>query len=437
MQQTLTLILMGAAATMSQVASLRADEIVTRVEQLTEKATPTVIELRRDLHAHPELSNREERTGRVVAERLRALGVDEIETGVAHHGVVGLIRGAKPGPTVALRADMDALPIQEQTGLPFASKNPGVMHACGHDAHTAMLLGAAEVLTQMRDAMPGNVKLIFQPAEEGTPAGEEGGAKLMIEEGVLGDPDVAAAFGMHISTDLPTGKFAYRYGALMASVDRFRVTITGKQSHAAMPWNGVDPIVAAAHVVTAVQTIASRKIDARKPVVVSIGILRAGQAWNIIPREVGLEGTIRTHDDDVRRRAVEEFSRIVGDTASAHGATAEIELDDYGPVVWNDPDLGRQMTPSLVRAAGEGNVVETEPVMGGEDFAQYALHVPGFFVFLGVRNEAIGAVHAVHTPHLIVDEAALPIGVRAHCLFALDYLDRASRQGARGNGRVH
>jgi amidohydrolase len=254
---------------------------------------------------------------------------------------------------------------------------------------------------------------------------------------VLGDPDVAAAFGMHISTDLPTGKFAYRYGALMASVDRFRVTITGKQSHAAMPWNGVDPIVAAAHVVTAVQTIASRKIDARKPVVVSIGILRAGQAWNIIPREVGLEGTIRTHDDDVRRRAVEEFSRIVGDTASAHGATAEIELDDYGPVVWNDPDLGRQMTPSLVRAAGEGNVVETEPVMGGEDFAQYALHVPGFFVFLGVRNEAIGAVHAVHTPHLIVDEAALPIGVRAHCLFALDYLDRASRQGARGNGRVH
>jgi len=289
----------------------------------------------------------------------------------------------------------------------------------------------------MRDAMPGNVKLIFQPAEEGTPAGEKGGAKLMIEEGVLGDPDVAAAFGMHISTDLPTGKFAYRYGALMASVDRFRVTITGKQSHAAMPWNGVDPIVAAAHVVTAVQTIASRKIDARKPVVVSIGILRAGQAWNIIPREVGLEGTIRTHDDDVRRRAVEEFSRIVGDTASAHGATAEIELDDYGPVVWNDPDLGRQMTPSLVRAAGEGNVVETEPVMGGEDFAQYALHVPGFFVFLGVRNEAIGAVHAVHTPHLIVDEAALPIGVRAHCLFALDYLDRASRQGARGNGRVH
>jgi amidohydrolase len=400
----------------------RADETLRRVEQLTRQVTPKVVELRRDIHAHPELSNREERTARVVAERLEQIDVDEITTGVAHHGVVALIRGHKPGPTVALRADMDALPIQEQTGLPFASQNPGVMHACGHDCHTAMLLGAAEVLAQMRDAMPGTVKLVFQPAEEGTPVGERGGAKLMIEEGVLEDPDVSAVFGMHVNTELETGKIAYRDGVLLASVDRFQVTIRGKQSHAAMPWHGVDPIVASAHVVTAVQSIASRKVDARDPVVVSFGIIRAGQAWNIIPAEVALEGTIRSHSEEVRRQAVGQFHRIVDRTADALGASAEIRLEDYGPVVWNDPELGARARASLERAVGKENVVEAEAVMGGEDFAHYAQQVPGYFIFLGVRNEAIGAVHPVHTPFLLIDEAALPLGVRAHCLMALDYL---------------
>jgi amidohydrolase len=410
---------------------LEAEETVSRIDQLTEQVAPQVVEWRRDFHAHPELSNREERTAAVVAKLLKEIGVDEIKTGVAHHGVVALIRGQSDGPTVALRADMDALPIQEKTGLPFASQNKGVMHGCGHDAHTAMLLGAAAVLVKMRDQMPGSVKLIFQPAEEGTPAGENGGAKMMIEEGVLADPDVSAIFGMHVNTDLETGKIAYRLESLLASVDRFRLTITGKQSHAAMPWKGVDPIVASAHVITAVQTIASRKVDAREPIVVSFGIIRAGQAWNIIPGSVEMEGTIRTHDDEVRRQAVAEFKRIVQHTATAHGATAEIELGDYGPAVWNDPELGTRMRRSLERAVGEENVVESPLVMGGEDFAHYAKKIPGFYIFVGVRNESIGAVHAVHTPYLIVDEAALPVGVRAHCLLALDYLhDQSAGKGS-------
>lgn len=399
-----------------------ADEVLSRVEELSKQVAPAVVQWRRDLHAHPELSNREERTARVVAEHLRTMGVDGLKTGVAHHGVVALIRGGKPGPTVALRADIDALPIRERTGLPFASQNDGAMHACGHDAHTAMLLGAAQVLVQIRQSIPGTVKLIFQPAEEGPPPGEEGGAKLMIEEGVLADPEVSAIFGLHVSTEIEAGKIGYRYGALLASVDRFQITISGKQSHAAMPWKGVDPIVASAQVITAIQTIASRKIDARRPVVVSVGIIRAGTAWNIIPDEVTLEGTIRTHDDEVRRQAVEEFRRLVLQTATAHGATAKIVFDDYGPVTFNDPELGGRMKASLERAAGQQNVVEAEPVLGGEDFAHYARKIPGFYFFLGVRNESIGAVHAPHTPDFLIDEAALPLGVRAHVLLALDYL---------------
>ena len=404
------------------------DEIVRRVEELSKQVAPAVVQWRRDFHAHPELSNREQRTARVVAEQLRKMGVDSIKTGVARHGVVALIRGAKPGPTVALRADMDALPIREQTGLSFASQNDGVMHACGHDAHTAILLGAAKVLVQMRPSIPGTVKLIFQPAEEGTPAGEEGGAKLMVKEGVLADPEVSAIFGLHVSTELETGKVGYRYGPLLAAVDRFKITVSGKQSHAAMPWKGVDPIVTSSHIITAVQTIASRKIDTRRPVVVSFGIIRAGTAWNIIPEKLTLEGTIRTHHAEVRRRAIEEFQRLVRQTAGAHGATAEIEFDDYGPVTFNDPELGRRMKASLARAAGEQNVVEAEPVLGGEDFAQYARKIPGFFFFLGVRNESIGAVHAPHTPNFLIDEAALPLGVRAHALLAIDYLRMQSKR---------
>ena len=427
MGRTIPMALMVATTLLSSAPKSQADEITDRVAALARQVAPTVIEWRRDFHAHPELSNREERTSKRVAEHLRAMGVDDVKTGVAHHGVVGLIRGTGPGPTVALRADMDALPIQEQTGLPFASENPGVMHACGHDTHTAMLLGAAKVLVQMRDSFPGTVKLIFQPAEEGTPPGEQGGARMMIREGVLRDPDVRAIFGQHISPELPAGIVAYRAGALLASVDRFRVTVTGKQSHAAMPWQGCDPVVATAHIITAIQTIASRKVDARQPVVVSVGIVRGGQAWNIIPETVTLEGTIRTHDPNVRKQANEAFRHIVQHTAVAHGTTAQIDFGDYGPVTFNDPQLTERMVPSLVRAAGQGKAIETQPVMGGEDFAHYALKVPGFYYFLGVRNETMGATHNLHTPTMVVDEAALPLEVRTLALLAIDYLQSESK----------
>jgi amidohydrolase len=394
-----------------------------RVEQLTREAMPSVIEWRRDFHAHPELGNREQRTAGKVAERLRAMGVDEVKTGVAHHGVVALIRGRREGPTVALRADMDALPIVEQTGLPFASQNPGVMHACGHDAHTAMLLGVARVLVQLRDRLPGSVKLIFQPAEEGVPAGETGGARQMIEENVLADPEVAAIFALHINPELDTGTLGYRTGGIMAGVERFRITVTGKQSHAAMPWQGIDPIVTAAEIITSLQTIHSRVIDTRKPAVLSIGVVQGGTAWNIIPGQVSMEGTIRTHEAAVRAKVLEQFQRIVEHTALAHGATAQIACSTYGPPTWNDPELGKRMRPTLVRLAGEGSVIEVEPSMGGEDFAHFAQKKPGFYCFLGVRNKAV-ASGGLHTPNLVLDEAALPLGVRSLSMLAIEFLSQ-------------
>ena len=409
-------------ATSVAVPRLGAEDAADRLARLSREVAPAVVAWRRDFHAHPELSNREERTARIVAEELRGRGVDDVRTGVARHGVVALIRGRKPGGTVALRADMDALAIHEQTGLPFASRNEGVMHACGHDAHTAILLGVARVLVEMRDEIRGTVKLIFQPAEEGSPMGEEGGAKLMIKEGVLERPKPSAIFGLHVATDLKTGQIGYRFGTSYASVDHFRVTITGKQSHAAFPHQGEDPIVAAAHVITAIQTISSRHIDARRPVVVSVGIVQAGTAWNIIPGQAVLEGTVRTHDEKVRRQVTEYFRRTVENTARAHGTTAAIEMDDYGPALWNDAALGKRMLPSLARVAGGSNVVEIEPIMGGEDFGHYARQIPGFFLSLGVRDPSAAATVYPHTPQFVLDEAALPIGVRLLASLAIDYL---------------
>lgn len=420
--------LLAAATILVPLGAFGAEEENASVRQLADQTAPQAVLWRRQIHAHPERSNREEKTAQTVAEALREIGITEIKTGVARHGVVALIRGNRPTPVVALRADMDALPVQEATGLPFASQNPGVMHACGHDAHTAILLGTARVLFQLRQSLPGSVKLVFQPSEEGAPSGEEGGAALMVKEGVLRDPDVSAIFGLHVAPDLPTGQVAYRAGGMLASVDRFTVTLRGKQAHAAMPWLSVDPIVVAAHVITAIQTITSRRIDARQSVVVSIGVIQGGQVWNIIPEQVVLEGTVRTHDKAVRAQVAQFFRQLVEQTAAAHGAQAEIEFLDYNPAVWNDPELVSRMKPALVSALGETNVVESPPVMVGEDFAHYQQEVPGMFVFLGVRNEAVGAVHPLHTPQFVLDEAALPVGIRTMSQLAIDYLRNKSAE---------
>ena len=404
-----------------------ADDLLKRVTSMTNEMSAQLIQWRRHFHQHPELSNREKKTGQYIAKALKKMGVDSLTTGVAGHGVVALIKGKHPGPTVGLRADIDALPVTESTGLAFASKNKGVMHACGHDVHMTSLLGAARVLTQMREHIRGTVKLVFQPAEEGPPLGEEGGAPLMIKEGVLTNPKVDAMFALHVFPEMEVGKLGYVYGGIMASVDQFKVIVSGKQVHAAYPWAGVDPVVATAHIITALQTIPSRIIDAREPVVVSVGIVRGGQRWNIIPGEVVLEGTVRAHDPKVRKKAGEAFHRIVRNTARAHGSTVKITYHDMAPVTWNDPALGKRTLPSLERAVGKNKVVEIKPAMGGEDFAFYARKVPAFYIRLGVGNKAIGAVHPLHTPGFIADEASLPIGARTLALMALDYLSNKSQ----------
>ena len=406
-------------------APLAAQSPMARVTQLTAKALPDVVAARRHLHQHPELSNREERTGEYIAAYLRKLGLDEVRTGVAGHGVVGVLKGGKPGGVVALRADTDALPVTEDTGLAYASANPGVMHACGHDSHMASVLGAAQVLSQMRDAIHGTVLLLFQPAEEGPPPGEEGGAPLVLSSGALSNPRPQAVFGLHAFPDVPTGSLGWRAGGMMAAVERVKVVVKGKQAHAAYPWKAVDPVVAAAHVIVAAQTVVSRVTDARDSAVVSLGVVRGGQRWNIIPGEVTIEGTIRTLDPDVRDSVLEAFSRVVTGTAMAHGADADIEIESLTPVTWNDPELTRRMLPTLARATGsEAKLVEVRPSMGGEDFAFYAAEIPSLFFRLGMAPGGEEAP-ALHTPDFRVDEGALPVGVRALSLLALDFLREA------------
>ena len=323
---------------------------------------------------------------------------------------------------------MDALPVTEATGLPFSSKVKGVMHACGHDGHTAVLLGAAAVLVKLKHILHGNVKLIFQPAEEGAPSGEVGGASEMVKAGVLKAPPVAAIFGLHVFPDLPTGSLGVRSGGMMASVDRFRVVVKGKQTHAARPWRGIDPVVAASHVVTAAQTIVSRQIDTRRPAVVTFGTIEGGQRWNIVPSEVVLTGTVRTHDPEVRRQVEAAFERVVTKTAEAQGATAEVRYEHITPVLVNDPALTARMRRTLARVTGAGGkVADLPPSLGGEDFAFYAREVPAMYFRLGVGNPAKGAVHGVHTPRFVMDEDALTVGVRAMSQLAVDYLSEPAR----------
>jgi amidohydrolase len=417
-----------ALATGSALAELKAGDL----DDAFAAVEPKVIEWRRDIHQHPELSNREFRTAAKVAAHLESLGIDAVETGIAHTGVVGTLKGAKPGPVIALRADMDGLPVREQTGLPFASTAIGeyngnevpVMHACGHDTHVAMLMGAAEVLANNRDKLAGTVKFFFQPAEEGAPPGEEGGAELMIKEGVLdGDDAPEAIFGLH-AWPVPTGTINYRAGSFMAASDQLHIHIRGRQTHGSAPWMGVDPIYVAAQVMTALQSIPSRQLDITKgPAVITIGSIQGGVRGNIIPDDVTMMGTIRTFDVGVREELHARLRRTVTSIAEAAGAEATITIDAYSPVTGNDPALLGRMLPTLEWAAGADKVVEHPLITGAEDFAYFQKRIPGLYLMLGINEEGVGAGQAPanHSPLFNANEDALIIGVRTLVGLALDY----------------
>jgi len=391
-----------------------------------------VVEWRRDIHANPELSNREFRTAALVADHLRGLGLDEVRTQVAHTGVVGILRGGLPGPVVALRADMDALPVTEQTGLPFAStvrstfngRDVGVMHACGHDMHTAMLMGAAEILAGIRDRIPGTIVFIFQPAEEGAPAGEVGGAGLMIQEGVLDDPAPEAIFGLHVSP-YALGDVAYRSEGIMAGSDNLWIQVVGRQTHGAVPWGGVDPIVVASQIVMGLQTVVSRQVDlTRAPAIVTIGSIQGGVRGNIIPDSVSLWGTIRTLDPGMQEEVHARVRQTAERIAEASGATARVTIERGNPVTFNDPVLTARIAPTLRRVAGEGRVYQVPPSTTAEDFSRYQQRIPGVFVFLGVADpdQDPMTVAPNHSPLFNPHEGALPVGVRLLANMALDWL---------------
>jgi amidohydrolase len=394
-----------------------------------------VIEWRRDLHAHPELGNREFRTAGIVEAHLRAIGLDEVRTGVAHTGVVGLLKGAFPGPVVALRADMDGLPVTEEVDVPFASKvrtswngeDVGVMHACGHDCHVAILMGVAEILAGLRAQLHGTVKFIFQPAEEMPPEGEEGGAKLMIAEGALQNPAPAAIFGLHVTSRLPVGIVGYRAGPTMASSDRFRITVHGKQTHGAAPWLGVDPIVTAAQVVLGLQTIVSRGVDiTREPAVVTVGMIKGGVRENIIPDSVEMRGTVRTFDEEMRDDIHERVTTLAEAIARGSRAGCKVCIQKNYPVTVNDPALTAAMLPTLQRVAGADRLLHVPKVTGAEDFSFYQQVVPGLFFFVGVTPPGVdpAKAHSNHSPRFFADERAFVVGVRALAQLTCDYFDQ-------------
>lgn len=390
-----------------------------------------VIAWRRQIHQHPELSNREFKTAELVAGYLKSLGLT-VQTGVGKTGVVGILTGGKPGPVIALRADMDALPVYERASLPFKSTDSAeylgqkvpVMHACGHDSHVAILLGTAQVLSKMKAEVPGTVKFIFQPAEEGPPGTEEGGAPLMIKEGVMDNPKVEAIFGLHINSQTEIGKIKYKSGAEMASSDWFTIKVKGKQSHGSQPWNGIDPIAVSAQIIQGLQNIVSRQSELTKaPVVITVGKIHAGVRSNIIPEEVVMDGTIRTLDSKMQQQVHERIRLTAAKIAEASGATAETSIDTKTKVTYNDPALVKRMLPSIEAAAGKDNVLETEWTTGAEDFSFFGDKAPAFFFFLGGmpagQDPAKAAPH--HTPDFYIDDSRLDLGVKVFCQLVFDY----------------
>jgi amidohydrolase len=403
-----------------------------RIQDAAARVEQKVIACRRDIHENPELGNREFRTAKLVDEKLRELGI-ETRTGVAHTGVVGILRGDKPGRVVALRADMDALPVTEEVKVPFASKvrttyndqEVGVMHACGHDAHVAILLGVAEVLAGMRADLPGTVKFLFQPAEEGAPRGEEGGAELMVKEGVLDNPKPEAVFGLHVTSRFPVGTIAYKPGSMMAAVDTLTIEVHGKQTHGAYPWLGVDPIVVSSQIILGLQTIPSRQVDSSvAPSIVTIGMIRGGVRNNIIPDSVTMIGTIRSLDKKMQNEIHARIRRTAEQIAASAGATAKVTIETGYPIVYNDPDVTKRAAPILERLAEE--TVVTNAVLGAEDFSFFQQKVPGLFYWLGTRpkNETPEQAPSNHSPLFYVDESGLRLGVSSLASVAVEFLSK-------------
>ena len=407
------------------------DSISAAADRIEQK----VIAWRHDIHQNPELGNHEVRTAALIAKHLQSLGI-EVQTKVGITGVVGILKGDKPGPVVALRADMDALPVQEKNDLPFASKvkityngkETFVMHACGHDAHVAILMGVAEILSGMKKDLKGTVKFIFQPAEEGVPPGEEGGAKLMVKEGVLENPKVDVIFGLHMSAQTEVGKITYRPGATMATSAKVKITVTGKPSHGAKPWQSVDPIVVSAQIINSLQTIVSRNVDiSANPTVVTIGSIHGGNRDNIISENVEMLGTVRTFSDADEKLVYGRIRQIAEKTAEAAGATATVILpyEHYYPVTFNNEALTAAMLPSLQKAAGKENVLLSVPNTGSEDFSFYQQKVPGLFFFIGGmpkgKDPKTSGPH--HTPSFFLDDSAFKTGLKATCNLLMDYME--------------
>jgi amidohydrolase len=425
---TIALVLSVPLCAQSDNARLKA-----KISTAADKIEAKTIAWRRDIHQNPELGNREIRTAKLVADHLKKLGID-VKEGVAKTGVVGVLKGGKPGPCIALRADMDALPIVEKVALPFAStkksnyngQEVGVMHACGHDTHVAMLMSVAEILSSMRNDLKGTIKFIFQPAEEGPPEGEEGGAPLMVKEGVMENPKVDAIFGLHIESNIEVGRIEYKPGAFMASSDWFTIKVKGKGSHGSQPWLGVDPIAISAQIIEGLQMIVSRQSELTKaPVVITVGKINAGVRNNIIPAECEMAGTIRTLDNKMQKEVHEKIRLTAMNIAEAGGATAEVIIDTKTLVTYNTPELVMKMLPTLQATAGVENVAERAWVTGAEDFSYYGTKAPSFFFYLGgmPKGNDIKAAPPHHTAEFFVDESGMKTGVKALCNLAIDYMD--------------
>lgn len=429
----LLLLLVGAQ---TQVFAQDADQeaVHQQISNQTEAIFEEVVDWRRHFHQNPELSNREVETAAYIADYLRSLGI-EVETEVAHTGVVGILEGGEEGPVVGLRADIDALPVTERTDVPFKStktttylsEEVGVMHACGHDTHIAMLMGAAKILADMKDQLAGTVKFIFQPAEEGAPPGEEGGAELMVKEGVLENPDVDVIFGQHINSQTEVGKIRYRPEGTMAASDRFVITVKGKQTHGSTPWTGVDPITTSAKIIEGLQSIISRQTELTKAAaVISVGKIQGGVRNNIIPEETEMIGTIRTLDTDMQEKIHEKIRHVVTTTAESMGATAEVEIQKGYPVTYNDPELTETMLPSLQSTAGADNLILSDAITGAEDFSFFQKEVPGLYYFVGGMPKGMDPAEAAphHTPDFYIEEEGMKLGVKSLAILTYDYMTK-------------